>query len=349
MSDAHPTPLQDKDNHADPAETTGKESNEQTGLHRIAACIDPLGFAEKVIPHALAIAAALGSPVTFLRVVEAKPTHTVPPDPVEWDIRRREAQDEVEKLADERRPEVRNLDTQVIEGEAAEQISHWVHDHGVELTVLCTHGESGVTEWGLGSTAQKLMDRVHGSLLLIPCTSATSRVVHYRRILVPLDGSSHAESVLPLAIRLAHAQSAELIFVHVVPIPELTEIGPLENEAVELRERLIQRNERVGQEYLDRIRARVAAGLSVRTLLLRGTDARTGLGRAIAEEAPDLVVLAAHGRARRSDVPFGSVAAYLVSHAVVPLLIVRRRPTHLARHDEATAHQTPLRLPAHAQ
>ena len=94
MSDVHPTPQQDKDNHADPAETTGKESNEQTGLHRIAACIDTSGFAEKVIPHALAMAAALGSPVTFLRVVEAKPGLGSPPDPVEWDIRIREAQDE---------------------------------------------------------------------------------------------------------------------------------------------------------------------------------------------------------------------------------------------------------------
>ena len=349
MSDTHPTPQQEKGNYADPIEPAGTESHEQMGFRRIAACIDASGFAQKVIPHALTVSAALGSPVTFLRVVEAKPGLGFPPDPVEWDIRIREAQDEVEKLADERRQEVPNIDTQVIEGEAAEKISHWAHDHGVELTVLCTHGDSGVTEWGLGSTAQKVIDRAYGSILLIPCGSATSHVVHYRRILVPLDGSPHAESVLPLAIRLAHAQSAELIFVHVVPIPELTEVGPLENEAVELREQLIQRNERVAHEYLDRIRARVAAGLSVRTLLLRGADARTGLGRAIAEEAPDLVVLAAHGRTRRSDVPFGSVAAYLINHAVVPLLIIRRRPTHLARHDEATAHQTPLRLPTHAQ
>lgn len=349
MSNAHVTPQRDTDNHVGPVETPGQASDEQTGFRRIAACVDTSSFAQKVIPHALTVATALGSPVTLLRVLEAKPSSPVPPDPVEWDIRLREAQDEVEKLADERRLEVDHIDSQVIEGGAAEQISHWANDHGVELTVLCTHGDSGVTEWGLGSTAQKLMDRAHGSLLLVPSGSATTHVVHYRRILVPLDGSSQAESVLPLAIRLARAERAELIFVHVVPVPELTEVGPLENEAVELRERLVQRNERVAHEYLDRIRARVSGDLLVRTLLLRGTEVRSGLGRAIADEVPDLVVLAAHGRGRHSDVAFGSVAAHLIAHAVIPLLIVRRRPTHLARHDAATAHQAPLRLPTHAQ
>lgn len=337
------------ENHVGPVETTRQASHGQAGFDRIAACVDASGFAQKVIPHALAIAAALGSPVTFLRVVEAKPTRAVLLDPVEWDIRLREAQDEVAKLADERRLEADHIDTQVIEdGEAAEQISHWAHDHGVELTVLCTHGDSGVTEWGLGSTAQKLMDRVHGSLLLVPSSYANPDPVRYRRLLVPLDGSSHAESVLPLAMGLARAERAQLLLVHVVPIPELTEVGPLENEGVELRERLIQRNERVAQEYLDGVRARLDGDLSVRALLLRGADVRSGLAHTIAEELPDLVVLAAHGRGRRSDVPFGSVAAYLINHAIVPLLIVRRHPTHLA-HNAATAHQTPPRLPNHAQ
>jgi hypothetical protein len=116
-----------------------------------------------------------------------------------------------------------------------------------------------------------------------------------------------------------------------------------------LREQLIRRNERVAHEYLDRIRGRIGGDLSVRTRLLNAADARSGLSRAITEEAPDLIVLAAHGRSRRTDIPFGSLAAYLTTHAVVPLLIVRRHPTHLARHDAATAHQTSVRRPPHAE
>lgn len=341
------SPYQDEE--GDPVKTTAEALESPKGFRRIAACVDASGFDEKVVPHALTLAAATGSPITILRVLEAKPKHSVPLDPVEWDIRLREAHDHVEKLADERRSEVDHIETEVIEGEAAEQICHWARDHDVDLTVLCTHGESGMSEWGLGSTAQKLVDRIHGSLLLVPCGGPTSHTVHYRRLMVPLDGSSHAESVLPLAIRVARAENAELVLVHVVPIPELTEIGPLETEAVDLRESLVRRNERVAHDYLDRIRARISGEMAVRTLLLREGDVRSGLQHAILQEAPDLVVLAAHGRGRRVDVPFGSVASHLLSHAVVPLLIVRRHPTHLGRHDAAAAHEAPLRLPDHAQ
>ncbi|MCP4386469.1 MAG: universal stress protein [Hyphomicrobiales bacterium] len=319
-----------------------------TKVRRVAACVDASGFAEKTIPHALTVAAALESPVTFLRVVEMEPTRPPPLDPVEWDIRLREARDEIEELADDRRSEAR-IDTEVIEGEAAKQISLWTRRHRVGLTVLCTHGDRGVSEWGLGSTAQKLIDRIHGALLLVPCDWATPRVVHYRRLLVPLDGSSHAESALSLAISLARAEHADLLLTHVVPDPELTETGPLENEAIELRERLIQRNERVAHDYLDRMRAQVDGDLTVRTLLLRGGNVRSGLIRAIADEAPDLVLLAAHGHGRRSDVPFGSVAAYLITHSSVPLLIVRGRPTHLAQRAAAMDRREPARLPDHAE
>jgi nucleotide-binding universal stress UspA family protein len=275
--------------------------------------------------------------------------HAVPVDPVEWDIRLREAKNELEGLAEKRRGEDPHIEVEVMEGGVAEQITLWVRNHDVELTALCTHGDSGVTEWGLGSTAQKLIDRVEGSLLLVPSSYTTADPVHYHRLLVPLDGSLYAESVLPLAIRLAKAERAELLLVHAVPVPELTEVGPLESEAIELRERVVQRNARVGREYLDRIRARMNGGLAVRTLLLQGADACSSLTRAIAEEAPDLILVSAHGRARRSDVPFGSVATYLIAHAAVPLLIVRRHPTHLAQREAAMGHQTPLRLPTHAE
>ena len=79
----------------DPAKTTEEGLHSQTGGGRVAACIDASGFAAKVISHALAVAAALGSPITLIQVLEAKPVHPVPLDPVEWDIRLREARHEV--------------------------------------------------------------------------------------------------------------------------------------------------------------------------------------------------------------------------------------------------------------
>lgn len=300
---------------------------------RVAACLDGSELGERIIPHARAVAGALGTPLTLLRVLERKASEGAPQDPLEWDIHRRETCDYLARLAEQREGAEIPVEAEVIEGRAAEQICLWTRQHGVGLTVLCTHGVRGETEWSLASTARKLVEGAPGSILLVPAAApAQTGVARYRRVLVPVDGSPAAESVIPLAKRLAAAQGAELLLVHVVPVPELTEIGPPDSEARELRERLVHHNERIANAYLDRLRAQLAdSEIPARTLVLRGGDARSRLARVIADEAVDLVVLSAHGRSARADVSLGSMAAHLVARAEVPHLIVRRRPAVAVR------------------
>jgi len=313
------------------------------------ACVDTSAHARKVIPHAIAIAKAMEAALTLVRVLEPGPMGEGLPDPVEWDIRRHQARDHLEQLVQEQRDEVGNVEAEVVEGHPAEKICLWARDHRVDLTVLATHGEGGSTEWDLGSTARKVIDSAPGMVLLVPPSAPEARIVHYRRLLVPLDGSSRAESTLPLALRLAKAEGAELLLAHVVPVPELTEVEPLEAEDLELREQLVRRNERVAHDYLDRIRARVVkGGISARSLVLCDGDVRSRLARAIVDEAVDLVLLSAQGRSGHSDVPFGSVAAYLIAHAVVPLLIMCGHSMRATRRVAAAEGAMGGRLPSYA-
>jgi nucleotide-binding universal stress UspA family protein len=332
------------------ASTESAEATLATPFRRIAVCLDGSELGERIIPHALAVAQSFGTPVTFLRVLEGRPVGDVPPDPLEWDIRRREARDYLAQLADECRSAGAAIDVELIDGHAAEQIILWTEHHEADLTVLCSHGARGRTGWSLASTAQKLVEGAPGSLLLVPAAAAAvSGVARYRRILVPLDGSSRAESVIPLATRLAASHGAEMILAHIVPIPELTEIGLLDAEDIELRDRLVQRNERVAHEYLDRLHARgTAKGVSLRVIALRGGDVRNRLASLISDEAVDLVVLSAHGHGGRCDAPCGSVATYLLGRAAAPLLVVRPRTARAIRRAHAAPEATGGRLPSQA-
>jgi nucleotide-binding universal stress UspA family protein len=326
-----------------------RSSSHELAFGRIAACLDGSEVGERIIPHALAMARALRIPLTLLRVLEGKTSGGDPTDPLTWEFRRRETRDYLERIA-LREGGGSSIDAEVIEGQAAEEICLWVRHHDVGLTVLCTHGVSGETRWSLASTARKLVEGAPGSFLLVPAAAAACEAeARYHRVLIPVDGSARAESVLPLARRLAEAHAAELILVHVVPVPELTEIGPLDAEDRELQERLMRRNERVANEYLDRLRARLAEGdAPVRALVLRGGDARSRVARLVAEEGVDLVVLSAHGRSAQADVPLGSVATHLVAHAEVPLLIVRQ-PAVVAMHRVAAPYGDEARLPSQAR
>jgi nucleotide-binding universal stress UspA family protein len=321
-------------------------SSDDAPFGRIAACLDGSEMGERILPHALAVARSLGAPITLLRVLEGREPGGAPLDPLAWGIRRRETRDYLARLA-ERGAGEESVEFEVIEGHAAEEICLWVRHHDVKLTVLCSHGTSGETAWSLASTARKLVEGAPGSFLLVPAAAATrGRVARYRRVMVPFDGSARAESVVPLAMRLAEANGAELILSHVVPRPELTEIGPPDADDRDLQERLVRRNERVANEYLDRLRARFAnRDAPVRALVLRGGDVRSRLARLIGDEDVDLVVLSAHGRGARADVPLGSVATYLVAHTEVPLLIIRQPAATMARREAAQDRQE-VRLPS---
>lgn len=79
------------------------------------------------------------------------------------------------------------------------------------------------------------------------------------------------ERPFPLALRLARALGAELLLTHVVPVPELTQTGPLEAEDLKLRELIVERNKRVAQAYIERLRGYATEqGLRVRALMIRG-------------------------------------------------------------------------------
>lgn len=301
----------------------GPATDMAMGFSRIVACVGSADPASKVVLHAVTVAKALALPVLLLRVCE---THTLDDqclDPVDWEIRRREAYARVDALVNGYRQRYLDIEAEVLEGQAAEQISLWSLQHPSDLMVLGTHGEWHPTSKGLGDTVREVIDRAAGSLLLVPDSAAEVPVGGYRRVLVPIDGSCRAESVLPLAIHLAQAQRAELLLVHVVPPSFLTEVGPAESEDIELCERLARRNERVARQYLERLQSRASEkGIAVRTRVLR-EDVRSSLARTAAEEAVDLVVLSAQGCSGRLDVPYGSVTSFLMTHTAQPLLIMR--------------------------
>jgi len=309
-----------------------KPPKDTASFREILACLDGSELGSGIMPHAHAIARALGGRLTLLHVLETD-THADPPDPLDWEIRQREARAHLGGVAAELGELESEVRAELIQGRAAEQICSWVEQHDVDLTVFCSHGARGLTDWDLASTARKLIDRTPGSLLLVPARAAiTAGEARYRRILVPLDGSPRAESVLPVATRIAAFHKAELLLVHVIPIPEITRTGPLDAEGADLERRVVAHNQRVANAYLERLRARAGrVGSRVRTLVVKDGSVRTRLERVIREERADLVVMSAHGHTGRTESPCGSATEYAVTHATTPLLIVRERTPRSAR------------------
>lgn len=304
------------------------EAPASIGVDHVCVCIDGSPVSNRIIPHGLAIARAFGASLSVLHVLE--PQHRdgtlTSTNPLEWEMQRTDARGYLDGISAEYGSPELPIKTVLLEGRVAEEICGWAAIHHVDLTVLCSHGASGSTDWSLASTANKLIEGLSGPTLLVPAgvlEEPPKREAIYERILLPLDASPRAESALPLAVRLAGMHGSELVLVHAVPVPELTRPAPLDEEELELERRLIERNTRVGESYLAQVAERlIDQGLRVSTVLLHD-HVRFELLRCIKEERPNLIVVSGHGRSGNTEVRLGSVTSFLLEHATAPILIVR--------------------------
>lgn len=146
----------------------------------------------------------------------------------------------------------------------------------------------------------------------------------FQHILVPLDGSSRAEQVLPVAARLARAAGATIMLLTVVDSA---------HEAVSYRlagpsmsPNTIERDLTAAQSYLDEVSQRsFLGGISVEKQVDPGNPAVMILSRAEArtERPIDLIVMSSHGYTGVKRWFLGSVAEKTVRHAPVPVLLLR--------------------------
>jgi len=135
----------------------------------------------------------------------------------------------------------------------------------------------------------------------------------FRTILVPLDGSEVAASILEQVVALARSHGARLLLLTVgLPLPTWP------THASDIQCTLTFQAE----AYLERVRTYMEAqGLEVNTMVCLGEPASTILDVA-ARQQVDLIVINSRGGGD-SPLPFlGSVAAKVASAAAVPVLVL---------------------------
>ena len=146
----------------------------------------------------------------------------------------------------------------------------------------------------------------------------------YKKILVPIDGSSTSNLGIREAMKLAKEQRAKLRLVHVVDelviVSSPEALVPVGDIAGMLRD--------AGKKILDKAKALVEkAGASADTVLIERFGGRAA-DSIIAEAKKwpaDLIVLGTHGRRGVRRMVLGSDAEEVVRSSPVPALLVRSK------------------------
>jgi nucleotide-binding universal stress UspA family protein len=145
--------------------------------------------------------------------------------------------------------------------------------------------------------------------------------LHYKRVLVPLDGSQRAECVLPLASQLVCSHRAQLLLAHAVRKPEMPRHTPLTEAETELADLISEYNRLEAEKYLKGLKKRLEC--NVESHLLESKDTAAALHDLIQEKEVELVALSAHGYTSTPRWPYGSIALNLIAYGTTPLLVMQ--------------------------
>jgi nucleotide-binding universal stress UspA family protein len=195
------------------------------------------------------------------------------------------------------------------------------------LTAMATHGRSGFNRLLLGSVAEKVLRGSSNPLLLIRPSEETHSEGEaiLRKVIVPLDGSEEAESVLPAAVELAKTLELEVLLLRAYPRFN-TYAGADDYNAVNYEViRGALRNE--AQSYLERkvgeLKRKGVGKVSFTIPEGSGAGAIVAFGR----RTPDnLIAMCTHGRSGVKRWVLGSVTEKVVRLSRDPVLIIRAGP-----------------------
>jgi nucleotide-binding universal stress UspA family protein len=190
------------------------------------------------------------------------------------------------------------------------------------LIAMATHGRSGVNRWLLGSVAEKVLRATANALLLVRASDQSNP---FKSILVPLDGSELAESVLPAVAGFAKKLELPVILLRVYSLPASAFMFGHGYYGLDMTAfmTLVKDDAR---DYLEKKAAEIKA-LGVDDV---SCVTKEGLGAdeiiKLASEASDrLIALCSHGRSGVSRWVLGSVTETVVRHTANPVLVLRAK------------------------
>jgi nucleotide-binding universal stress UspA family protein len=217
-------------------------------------------------------------------------------------------------------------------GPVPDVLEAYARRHDVDLIVISTHGRSGISRLSLGSVTDSLIRHTTIPVLVVkPPTSYLNPQVGnaFKRIVVPLDGSTLAEQILPRVRMLAKLEEAKITLLTVL-VPQ----SYSQNEIADPAQAWWDKEISLAEEYLSRIAGRLRRnGLTVTTDIVIGENVASAIGDFASREKADMIAIATHGRGGLARLIHGSVADAIMHSAKISMLVFK--PENVAEKTES--------------
>jgi nucleotide-binding universal stress UspA family protein len=303
---------------------------------RILVPLDGSQLAGVVLPYAKILAGRLELEVIIL--------HVCSPEEQAFNTMHRAYVDQIAKTIESQATVVQQKTTlkkktkriiakgKITTGYPAEEILRYAEKYKVDFILLASHGYSGIKKWTISSVADKVLRSSKIPVLLVR-TEIPQKIAYdqwpHLTLLVPLDGSKLAESVLPHIVTLAKQRPIEEVDIVLLAIceqystpPELSEVSQMygwEEDLTQMTSELIKMN----RLYLAGIEKQlIDSGLTVKSQILIGKPAQRIIE--FARKIPfSLVAMTTHGRTGYVLSDYGDATNKVIREGTSPIFLIR--------------------------
>lgn len=297
--------------------------------------LDGSRFSEHALPSAVGLAKRHGARLELATVAHTTTGAPAAPPPagMEGEHFQEEARKQAEAYLEQVRERIAGSGGQVDTvarvlpmGNVVNSLLREIHQGGVDLVVMTTHGRGPVQRAWLGSTADGLVRQASCPVLLhrpeqegsVELPGEPARFWH---MLVPLDGSRAAERTLAHPPHLG-ADGGRVTLLRVLPgvgtavSPYLPHVVYEERDREQARER--------AREYLEEKAGELrTGGMEVQVEVVDDDQPAVAVIERAKALGADLVVMSTEGRGGVSRLVLGSVADKVVRGADIPVLLHR--------------------------
>ncbi len=214
--------------------------------------------------------------------------------------------------------------TRVTDGLAADAILAGVRGTQADLIVMTTHGQGPLSRAFLGSVADEVIRRAPVPVLLIrPDSTTLPSKPCVSSIMVPLDGSSFAEQIIPTVIGLAGKLNASCHLCSVVQ-PDTSVVTRREAGLEEGLNRTVPEcGVDQAQAYLTGVAERFGQhSVQATSRVVEGHYVANAIVAEAQNAKCELIALATHGRSGVKRLVLGSVADKVIRTANTPVLVL---------------------------
>jgi nucleotide-binding universal stress UspA family protein len=306
-------------------------------LKNILVPVDGTPVAEAALPFAEVLARRTGAKLILIRTAHAAAATLNSSEGQSRAVE--EAEQYLASVSESLAAHGFTVETAIPYGTPAEWIPTEVELREVDLIVMATHDRTGPKRWIRGSVAEAVVNHATVPVLLIraadlghpsgqakraPGKCCTRLEQPRPTLIVPLDGSEFAETVLPIAQGFATILGARIVLVGVVPDP--TRVIPGEGAGLVYNgeDPLLLQSETLS--YLASVANRMNPMPTTETIVRVG-DAAAEIARVAEDRGAAVVIMATHGRTGLMRTILGSVAGDVLHQSTTPVIL--RRPPQL--------------------